>query len=65
MRLASKLLESNNLVGNCLVNVNGVFKHKSYLARVNDIIQRKLIVEGLTGDVKKLRFFNKKWRRYV
>lgn len=38
IRFASKLLESNVLVANGSINVNGSFKQKSYLCKVNDII---------------------------
>lgn len=65
IRFASKLLEANALVANGSIDVNGSFKQKSYLARVNDIIKRKSIPKVLTGKRKKSRFFITKWRRFL
>jgi ribosomal protein S4 len=56
MRFVSKLLEANSLLAKKLIDVNGVFKRKNYLVRVNDII--KNISKNLKNP--SARFFTKK-----
>jgi hypothetical protein len=65
IRFASKLLEANTLLANKSIDVNGSFKQKSYLVRVNDIIKRKSIPKLLVGKDTKPRFFPTKWRKFL
>lgn len=60
MRFASKLLEANTLIAGKLVSVNGSFKQKTYLVRVNDIVKKT----SLASNKPVLRFFAKKWRHF-
>ena len=43
MCFSKKLLEANNLITEGTVTVNGKKKSITYLARVSDIIQKKLV----------------------
>lgn len=61
MRFVSKLLESNLLLTKKLIDVNGIFKQKNYLVRVNDII--KSTPKKLKNPIA--RFFTKKWRLFL
>ena len=69
IRFVSKVLEANTLLVNRSVVVNGFFKQKSYLAKVNDIIAFNKLVFKVIGGVdkkgKKLRFVTKKWRKFL
>ena len=56
MCFVSKLLEANNLLSKKLICINGSFKQKNYLVRVNDIIKKTS--KSLKSSI--LRFFTKK-----
>jgi ribosomal protein S4 len=61
MRFVSKLLEANVFLTKKLIYVNGFFKQKNYLVRVNDII--KSTPKNLKHTAP--RFFIKKWRMFL
>jgi len=61
MRFTTKVLEANALIAQRLVEVNGFFKQKNYLARKQDIVRSNPI--NLKGIAK--RFFLKKWRLFL
>lgn len=50
MRFAIKQLESNLLIEKGFILVNGVLKTKNYLARINDIIKKTIVLPFIVGS---------------
>ena len=64
MRFATKQLESNTLINKGFILVNGVLKTKNYLARINDIIKKTIVLPLLYVSRINNRVWRHKWRKY-
>jgi len=64
MRFANKQLESNTLIDKGFIVVNGALKTKNYLARVNDIIKKTIVLPLFYGLRLNKRKWRHKWRKY-
>jgi len=64
MRFATKQLESNILIKKGFILVNGALKTKNYLARINDIIKKTIVLPLSYVPRLKTCIWRHKWRKY-